>query len=294
MPTQKPINPLYYDEERRYNEAKEAYLDGQFENVTKCAKAFNLNRRNLANRINGACSKSTRRAANQRLTEAQELALFNYIRRLDEKCMSPDPTLITAAANFIIQEDDGLQLTTRDLDNVQKATAQKEGRNSLPGWRAKTSGIIRVEQCREQFSERAKKEGAAAQRKAEREAAKAEKQAQANAKAKKNRAEERSEEKDNTEEEEEDENEGNEEENTENYSPCPSPPRAPYNLSPPPPSRAPYNLSPPPPSPSPPAVVGSKRMRKPSRKAVEKDSDASPSPSPPPPRKRRRRNVNPD
>ena len=79
MPTQKPTNPLYYDEERRYNEAKEAYLDGQFEDVTKCAKAFNLNRRNLANRINGGCSKSTRRAANQRLTEAQELALFNYI-----------------------------------------------------------------------------------------------------------------------------------------------------------------------------------------------------------------------
>ena len=641
MPTRKPTNPLYHDKERRYNEAKEAFLDGEFEDVAKCARVFNLNRRNLANRINGGESKSTRRATNQRLNAAQELALFSYIRRLDDQCMSPDPTLIKAAANFIIQEDDGLaeplgdnwwtrfhkrhrsklfmrrrrplaaarkdafdvedlqdfyrklkkaidshgiqqadmwnmdetgfrigvgkskmvisfdkkkrnymadpdnrdyctavetisaigvvippliilkathillkwsqnnldercqlgatesgysnddlaldwlqhfidstrkarvgryillivdgfgshmtlqffrlatasniilfklpahsthitqpldvgcfqpykaahgnaieravrngdsrynrltflsalqeirdsvfirgtirnawrrcgispfnpdvvlgpmkakinenaaarpatpppdpseclrrtprgpdsyrrnifalkehfvehrnfnvsphqmnrflkatesmintlQLTTRDLEHAQKETAQREGRNSLPGWRAKTSGIIRVDQCREQFSERAKKEAAAAERKAKREAAKAEKLAQANAKAKENEADGGSEEEENAEEEdtqedeeEEEEEEEEEDENdedegyTEHRSPCPSPPRPRY-------------------SPPPPAVVGSKRVRKPSRKAMEKDSDSSPSPSPPPPRRRRRQNVSPD
>ena len=170
-----------------------------------------------------------------------------------------------------------LQLTTRDLENAQKETAQREGRNSLPGWRAKTSGIIRVEQCREQFSERAKKEAAAAERKAIREAAKAEKQAQANAKAEEERANGESEKEENTKENTDtEEDESDEDENyTEHRSSCPSPPRPRY-------------------SPPPPTVVGVKRARKPSRKAMEKDFDSSPSPSPSPPRRRRRQNVSPD
>ena len=208
-----------------------------------------------------------------------------------------------------------LRLHTRDLNTALKATAKRNTRNSLPGWRAKTSGIITVGDCREQFSERAMKEAAAAERKAKREAAKAEKAAQANAQAEEAQADEESEEEENTEEEVEEEEEDNteaeaeeeeedntedEEEDTEVDTPPQNDPRPQH-----PSVDTPYvvyrgttnrqdnetiydDLI------SAVAVIGGKRVRKPSRKALEKDSDSSPSPSPPPPRRRRRQNPSPD
>ena len=107
MSARKSTSAVYYEEQRRYNQAMKAYIGEEFENVRKCAKAFNLNRRNLANRLHRKASKSTRRAVNQRLTEPQELALTRYMKRLNDQCMSSDSKLVVAAVNYIIQLDDG-------------------------------------------------------------------------------------------------------------------------------------------------------------------------------------------
>ena len=105
--------------------------------MAQCAKAFDLNYRNFTNRIKGGASKSTRRASNQRLTEAQDLALLRYIRRGDDQCMSLSPRDIKAAANYIIQKDDGLaaplganwwaRFNKQHLRTLQKASPTSGG-----------------------------------------------------------------------------------------------------------------------------------------------------------------------
>ncbi|KAL8793820.1 MAG: hypothetical protein Q9195_003545 [Heterodermia aff. obscurata] len=69
-----------------------------------------------------------------------------------------------------------LQLTTRDLEAAQKDIAQRAERNAVPSYRVKISGIISVDQCREQYSKRVEKETVKAENKAKREAAKVEKE----------------------------------------------------------------------------------------------------------------------
>ena len=99
---------MYYIEEDQYEEAREAYSKNQFESVAQCARYFGLNCRRLARRISGLNSKSTRRPTNQRLNEAQEITILDYIQSLDDACMSPSPSLITGAVSYIIQKADGL------------------------------------------------------------------------------------------------------------------------------------------------------------------------------------------
>ena len=102
-------DPLYYKREQLYNDAKKAWFHNIYDSVAECARSFGLDRRNLANRINGQASKTSRRGPGQRLNEAQELALMEYIKRLDDQNMSATPILVTGAANYILQTDDGLQ-----------------------------------------------------------------------------------------------------------------------------------------------------------------------------------------
>ena len=68
-----------------------------------------------------------------------------------------------------------LDLTTRDLQQVQKATTSRKSRAALGGQVAAKGGVIKVSQCRELCSIRQKKEEEKARRKEQREANKGKK-----------------------------------------------------------------------------------------------------------------------
>ena len=68
-----------------------------------------------------------------------------------------------------------LDLTTRDLQQVQKATTSRKSRAALGGQVAAKGRVIKVSQCRELCSTRQKKEEEKARRKEQREANKGKK-----------------------------------------------------------------------------------------------------------------------
>jgi len=73
----------YIARERRFTEAIDALRNNEYPNVSVCARAKGISRRVLSDRWNGKASKSTRQAANKRLTEAQERTIIAYIERAD-------------------------------------------------------------------------------------------------------------------------------------------------------------------------------------------------------------------
>lgn len=66
-----------------------------------------------------------------------------------------------------------LNLATRDLEQLQKATAARKSRAKFGNQMASKGGVIKVSQCRELYSIRQKKEEEKAQRKKTREEKKA-------------------------------------------------------------------------------------------------------------------------
>jgi len=71
----------YIARERRFTKAIDALRNNEYPNVSVCARAKGISRRVLSDRWNGKASKSTRQAANKRLTEAQERTIIAYIER---------------------------------------------------------------------------------------------------------------------------------------------------------------------------------------------------------------------
>lgn len=101
-------SPEYYALEKRYLEATEAWIEGEFKSVEACAGYYGLKRRTLRRRVNGGCSKSTRFHSTNRLNEDQEDSLIRYLKRLDDMNMSPTPKLVVGAAKYILQKDNSL------------------------------------------------------------------------------------------------------------------------------------------------------------------------------------------
>ena len=108
MSFRKLINLLYYIKQERIDKVTKTYIDDEFDDVIKCVRVLNLNRKILAKRISDENSKSTRRTFNQRLNEIQENAIINYIRRLNDTYISSNSKLIVDAVNYIIQKVDDL------------------------------------------------------------------------------------------------------------------------------------------------------------------------------------------
>ena len=104
--SQKFISHEYYARENKYEKTKEIYFNEEFEDVVKCARYFKIERRTLVRRIHDSVFKSTRRVANQRLNEIQKNVILDYIRRLNDQCMSSSFELIVKVVNFIIQKTD--------------------------------------------------------------------------------------------------------------------------------------------------------------------------------------------
>ena len=94
----------YEIRERRVEEAIEALNDGLWPSVRGCASHFGILRSTLQNRWNGKASKSTREAANKRLSTAQERAIKDYIIRMNEKNLSLTFKFVENAVNYVLRE----------------------------------------------------------------------------------------------------------------------------------------------------------------------------------------------
>ena len=89
--------------EARISEACDAIHDGWYTNCTQAASAYDVPIRRLQRRWNGSASKSTRASTNKALTEEQEVAIREYIDRLDKINMCARPQMIVGAANYLIR-----------------------------------------------------------------------------------------------------------------------------------------------------------------------------------------------
>ncbi len=92
----------YQERDARVMQAYEAFQNGDYTNVTKCALEYACNRRNLQNRLTGTPSKSDRFPTCRRHTEVQEQIIVDYIIRLDDMNMSLTIGLVVDAANRLL------------------------------------------------------------------------------------------------------------------------------------------------------------------------------------------------
>jgi hypothetical protein len=87
-------------DESRMIEACEAARREKKPNITKIAREFGVNRRNLQNRVKkGMQARTARKPVNKVLDRAQEEALMRWICQLNDWNMPPKPRLIEAWAN---------------------------------------------------------------------------------------------------------------------------------------------------------------------------------------------------
>ena len=83
-------------------EAIVAYRNEDYTSARSAALAFGLEPQRLQRRLKGLPSKSTRPQTNMVLTDAQELAVLQYIERLDHIHMSPKLSMLYNAANYLL------------------------------------------------------------------------------------------------------------------------------------------------------------------------------------------------
>src|ERR1700710_204433 len=87
-------------DESRMIEACDAARREKTPNITKIAREFGVNRRNLQNRVKkGMQARTARKPVNKVLDKAQEEALTRWICQLNDWNMPPKPRLIEAWAN---------------------------------------------------------------------------------------------------------------------------------------------------------------------------------------------------
>jgi hypothetical protein len=87
-------------DESRMTAACEAARREKNPNITKIAREFGVNRRNLQNRVKkGMQARTARKPVNKILDRAQEEALTRWISQLNDWNMPPTPKLIEAWAN---------------------------------------------------------------------------------------------------------------------------------------------------------------------------------------------------
>ena len=78
------MSEAYCRLEERISDAIQSIHAGYHTNCSTAAAEFDVPARTLQRRYNGGASKSTRPAANKALSEAQEQAIYSYIKRLDD------------------------------------------------------------------------------------------------------------------------------------------------------------------------------------------------------------------
>jgi hypothetical protein len=93
----------YKTVEQRILDAIDAIHDDWYFNCIEAAEAYKVSLRTLQRRFNKAPFKSTRPFTNKALTDAQEQAIFDYIKHLDQINMSARSCMIVRAANWLIR-----------------------------------------------------------------------------------------------------------------------------------------------------------------------------------------------
>ncbi|KHN98366.1 transposase [Metarhizium album ARSEF 1941] len=92
------------DVELRVNEALEYIEENPGAKIRSVAKKFNVPRSRLQRRANGVPARKGHPARNTMLSREEEVALCNYIDRLDKANFAVRPEFITDAANYILKE----------------------------------------------------------------------------------------------------------------------------------------------------------------------------------------------
>ena len=88
--------------EDRINDAIGALSEGLYTSIAAAARNFDVPTRTLQRRVNGVGPLSSRLPNNKALSDAQELAICEYIERLDSWEMSARPQMIERAANYLL------------------------------------------------------------------------------------------------------------------------------------------------------------------------------------------------
>jgi hypothetical protein len=91
--------------EVRVNLAIESLECNHFQNETRAAKAYNVNRNTLANRMSGMPQKGTKPHPNRKLSTIEEDALLRHLIDMDERGFSLRPRDLAEMANVLIAED---------------------------------------------------------------------------------------------------------------------------------------------------------------------------------------------
>lgn len=91
--------------ERLIDDAMEALAEGLYQSVAAAARDYDVPARTLQRRMNGMGPLWTRPPTNRTLSEAQELAVCEYIDRLDSWEMSARPQMVERAANYLLSLD---------------------------------------------------------------------------------------------------------------------------------------------------------------------------------------------
>ena len=94
----------YYASEERFEEVIQALSKSNKPNVAAVAREKEVSRRVLNNRWNETASKTTRRASNKRLSQAQEAAIVQYITRCDRMKLSMIQKHVEMTANCLLRE----------------------------------------------------------------------------------------------------------------------------------------------------------------------------------------------
>ena len=103
------MSEAYADIESRITDACDNLRKSKKPNVARTAREFQVPLSRLRWRWKGRQTRVERPAGNKRLTEAEELAVCIYLKRLDAIGTCAQLPMITSCANEILRKDDHVE-----------------------------------------------------------------------------------------------------------------------------------------------------------------------------------------
>ena len=94
----------YSNKEDRIVDAINAWDTGEFRSIRAAAIDFDVDVRTLQRRLAGGGSRIGRTPPNKALSDEQELAIYDYIRMLDQAEQSARFPMVRGAANYLLRE----------------------------------------------------------------------------------------------------------------------------------------------------------------------------------------------
>ena len=126
----------YAEIEERVQSACKRYFENEEPNIALLARDYAVPQGRLRARIHGRPSKSARPACNQLLSEAEELAVCLYLKRLDTIGTSARILMLTGCANAILSRRDKSHFSYSNSESESNFTTLEESRKVGPNWTA--------------------------------------------------------------------------------------------------------------------------------------------------------------